>query len=71
MNCRRCKGLMSFEELQDLQDGIRHVSALRCIVCGDIVDPVIMSNRKRAISELVRPLGGRARLGMIRVIRIG
>lgn len=48
-HCGRCRGLMCRIELRDWggsrgQDG--H-DALQCILCGDIIDPVIMRNRRR------------------------
>ncbi len=47
MNCHRCKGLMCPAELRDWQSSAREdcFDALRCIVCGDIVDSVIIRNR--------------------------
>jgi hypothetical protein len=47
MICRRCRGLMTHEELRDWGGGKGHdrSSAFRCIPCGDIIDPVILHNR--------------------------
>lgn len=47
MRCQRCQGFMCPIELRDWtglsgQDVSR---ALRCLLCGDIVDEIIVSNR--------------------------
>ncbi|MFZ5876056.1 MAG: hypothetical protein ACOYXU_06555 [Nitrospirota bacterium] len=49
MGCGRCQGLMAGERLMDLRsDSGRFVcAAWRCVVCGDVVDPVILNNRRR------------------------
>ncbi len=41
---------------QDLQDdtGQLHFYALRCIPCGEVIDPVIMANRKKRIHHQAR-----------------
>ena len=67
-HCGRCRGLMYRIELRDWrgsrgQDGR---DALQCIVCGDIIDPVIMRNRRR----VKQPPGvGRQVEGRLRVTR--
>ena len=38
-HCSRCGGLMVMEHLIDF-------TALRCVQCGEIVDPVILHNRR-------------------------
>jgi hypothetical protein len=47
MNCSRCRGLMHAEEFQDWHCGmgVDRFRALRCLVCGEIVDSVIAQNR--------------------------
>jgi hypothetical protein len=47
-HCDRCRGLMYRIELRDWggskgQDGC---AALQCMACGDIIDPVIVKNRR-------------------------
>lgn len=47
-HCGRCHGLMYRIQLRDWggsrgQDGC---DALQCIVCGDVIDPVIVKNRR-------------------------
>ena len=53
MNCSRCSGLMHAEELRDWHGGMgaNWFRALRCLVCGEIVDPVILQNRRNAVSN--------------------
>ncbi len=40
--CPRCGGLMVAEWCQDLSD----YSAQRCVQCGELIDPVILENRR-------------------------
>jgi hypothetical protein len=54
-HCERCQGLLYWTELREW-DGSRgqdRHGALRCIICGNIIDPVIVGNRRRvrAIAE--------------------
>jgi hypothetical protein len=48
-NCRRCGGLMVGEFCLDLLNGTGELEFLasRCVQCGEIIDPVILQNRKR------------------------
>ena len=52
--CSRCGGLMVVEECFDFLDDSGHMSffARRCVQCGELVDPVILHNRR------LRLLGG-------------
>ncbi len=48
-HCERCRGLLYWTELREWdgsrgQDGC---GALQCIGCGNIIDPVIVKNRRR------------------------
>ena len=59
MNCPRCTGLMvggDFLDLQDEADQCRF-AAWRCLICGEILDPVILKNR----SAPPEPMGDRGR----------
>lgn len=50
-HCERCSGLLYWTELREW-DGSRgqgHHGALQCIICGNIIDPVIVKNRQRAL----------------------
>lgn len=68
-HCGRCRGLMYRIELRDWggsrgQDGC---DALQCIACGDIIDPVIVKNRRcSGQSPMVRRKNreGRRRVAM-------
>jgi hypothetical protein len=44
MQCARCAGMRVPEMISE---GGMRVMALRCILCGDIVDQVIARNRER------------------------
>ncbi len=48
MTCPRCEGLMVEERLQDLYDDTGQIffHGWHCIACGEILDPVILSNRQ-------------------------
>lgn len=54
--CTRCGGLMVGEFSMDLLNGTEEVDvrALRCVLCGEVVDPVILQNRMRQ-QEAARP----------------
>jgi hypothetical protein len=45
INCHRCGGLMVCEEFYDPHD---HFWGWRCILCGEIIDQVILENRQCA-----------------------
>lgn len=47
MQCVRCNGLMVVDQFADLADdsGQLMFAGWRCLVCGNISDPVIMANR--------------------------
>ena len=55
MQCARCKGLMVIERFDDVRDdtGQIHFEGLRCLLCGEIVDPMILTNRMKTGSLLV------------------
>ena len=55
MKCPRCAGLMVVDRFQDLLDGTGeiHFYGIRCILCGEILDPVILMNRMIEGSSLV------------------
>jgi hypothetical protein len=40
--CPRCSGLMVAEWCEDLSD----YTAQRCVQCGELIDPVILENRR-------------------------
>ncbi|CAI4029907.1 hypothetical protein DNFV4_00327 [Nitrospira tepida] len=47
MNCPRCQGLMVEDHFIDLQEsmGPHWVTVMRCMNCGNVVDPGIAVNR--------------------------
>jgi len=51
MTCQRCDGLMVSERICDLQGMNSDLcgDGYRCLLCGDLVDAVILDNRKRSI----------------------
>jgi hypothetical protein len=62
MRCARCAGLRVPEILYE---GGARVGALRCIHCGDVIDPMIVRNRRRVRQS---PMVGRKAEGRLRVI---
>ena len=55
MNCHRCNGLMYIMELRDSK-GFERLKALVCVICGEMVDPVIAINRMKDVAtERVLP----------------
>ena len=50
MTCERCGGLMVSERIYDLQGMNSNLCATgyRCLLCGDLVDTVILANRSRS-----------------------
>ena len=59
MDCPRCKGTMVRDMFEDIADdtGAIHFSGWRCLMCGEILDPVISANRQ----GYQKPLIGRSR----------
>ncbi|MCP9447840.1 MAG: hypothetical protein NNA22_09775 [Nitrospira sp.] len=58
--CIRCGGLLVGHVCMDLLNSDRELefAALRCIQCGDIVDPVILRNRRLGQSrQSAEPVG--------------
>jgi hypothetical protein len=49
MDCPRCKSGMIEETFEDLRDdtGTLCFYGFRCVICGEILDPVIIANRER------------------------
>lgn len=50
MTCDRCNGLMVSERIDDLQGMSSDlcVDGYRCLLCGNLVDTVILENRSRS-----------------------
>ena len=47
MECVRCQGLMVPDRFVDLvESGEAEFGGWRCLVCGNITDPVIVANRQ-------------------------
>ncbi len=61
MQCVRCNGLMVIDRFDDLADdtGQLGFAGWRCLVCGNITDPVIIANR-HSPPEAKKPLRKRA-----------
>ncbi len=59
MRCPRCRNVMVEQIFEDLQDdtGCLYFKGWRCVTCGEVLDPLILSNR----AAHPQPLNGRAR----------
>jgi hypothetical protein len=55
--CVRCHGLMVIEQCFDFAGDAGHLDCLarRCVQCGDIIDPVILRNRRLQLEHAVDP----------------
>ncbi|MGE3151968.1 MAG: hypothetical protein AB7G48_11680 [Nitrospiraceae bacterium] len=54
MTCERCEGLMVSElicDLQELSSDLR-ANGYRCLLCGNLVDAVILENRRRSTNAV-------------------
>lgn len=45
--CPRCSGLMVAELCTDFWDDAENVAVRRCVQCGEVIDPIILLNRRR------------------------
>lgn len=63
MQCARCDGLLISERQASVVDNVkdRQLQATRCVNCGAIDDPVIISNRLRACHPASMSLRGMGR----------
>lgn len=52
MNCSRCTGLMIRDDLQD-ETALGRFVAWRCLICGEVLDLVILQNRSAAPKPMV------------------
>ena len=59
MECQRCMGFMVEEVFEDVRDdtGVVSFPGWRCVSCGAILDPTILTNR----AERPMPFAARAR----------
>ena len=55
--CRRCGGLMVSDFCMDLLNspGELEFAAKRCVQCGEVVDPVILRNRRTGHELILAP----------------
>jgi hypothetical protein len=58
MHCLRCHGLMVNIRLEDVGSSSLCFSAWQCLMCGEVIDPVIAANRQ----ELHGSTGSRGRI---------
>ena len=59
-DCVRCGGLLVIDHCMDLMDGTGRLvfAALRCVQCGDVIDPVILRNRVTQRTKQASVLSG-------------
>ena len=60
MKCERCHGFMMRESFLDLRDdtGQMTFNGWRCVNCGEVIDPVVLTHRIEAPAS---PYRGRTR----------
>jgi hypothetical protein len=59
MNCPRCNGYMMQDDFLDIEEtGQCRFVAWRCLICGEVLDPVILKHRH----STPEPMVDRARL---------
>ncbi len=48
MRCMRCRGLMVRDQFYDMLDDSGYLSfyGWRCVCCGNVLDPLILKNRR-------------------------
>lgn len=65
MDCPRCQGLMVHDVFEDLLDdtGVISFKGWRCVCCGEILDPVIATNRETRPAPLAS--GARKKFAML------
>lgn len=59
MECRHCHGFMVRDHVFDLLSTDIHGEVWRCVCCGDIIDQVILVNRRR---KAAKTLMGKVRM---------
>lgn len=59
--CNKCGGLMVNDSYMDLLNNVGEskFAAKRCVQCGEIVDPVILSNRQHRQNSMAVQLPGK------------
>ncbi|HUK55287.1 MAG TPA: hypothetical protein VLY20_01360 [Nitrospiria bacterium] len=59
MNCPKCGGRMNFEEFfSSATEGTSWAyEGWRCIYCGEIIDPLILLNRKGTVNRKTVSMG--------------
>ena len=68
MICRRCSGRMKFEIFYGPGDPF---CGLRCLLCGDILDPVILLHRLSRNPQIPIPKHGYEIIFLIRKYMVG
>lgn len=56
MTCHRCEGFMVQDDYFQLVESDRRLAAWRCVLCGDVVDPVIEANKKQQLAGVASPV---------------
>ena len=55
MRCGRCNGFMVVDDCLDIKGGPGElwIKALRCVICGNLMDPIINRHRSGIQAEVV------------------
>ncbi len=54
MKCSKCNGLMIYERYQFICEV---AYAWRCVICGEIIDNVVLSNREQSTNRRENQIG--------------
>jgi len=67
MECPRCSGFGYFEDIPTSGETITLLHVFHCVVCGELLDPIILRNRWLTPAQRVEalPQGPRARLKVV------
>lgn len=71
MKCARCSGLMIADHLLDLNESYlpMWMQAMRCVTCGNIVDPLIHHHRMVQRARRVTRLASRLARSVVRPVQ--
>ena len=51
MKCPKCKGDMVYETFTNQDNLAWHYDGWRCLYCGEVLDPVIIANKKASKND--------------------
>jgi uncharacterized Zn finger protein len=55
VTCPRCEGFMVQDDFFEVLESERRLVIWRCLLCGEVVDPVIVANRQHQLAGAESP----------------